>query len=67
MELVLDTNVYQALIKGFNESEVTSLINTIKEKCKSNGHKILFPIHPAMELISHLNDGSEKSRKICSA
>jgi len=65
MDFILDTNIYRNLVRGLSDEQILQLTNTIKERCKQDKIKLLFPINSAMELIAHFNDQHQGERKEC--
>jgi len=65
MDLVLDTNIYRNLVRSLSDDEVSALLFTIRQRCKENDIKLLFPINSAMELISHYDDERDIERTEC--
>lgn len=65
MDLILDTNIYRNLVRDLSDKQILDLTNTIKERCKQQNIKLLFPINSAMELIAHFNDPHQGEQKEC--
>ncbi|WP_295123489.1 hypothetical protein [uncultured Chitinophaga sp.] len=65
MDLILDTNIYRNLVRNLADDEVIHLSRKIKQKCKQDNIRLLFPINSAMELISHFDDASDVDRIEC--